>query len=107
MHVLELDAQLVRADLREDGARPGANVLAAACEHDGPVRVHVHGRVRGRAAPTTPDLRGHADPAAAVRRRASDPARAAPLPTDLRGADAVALDEVLVGVALSHHGVLR
>src|SRR5207247_3130651 len=34
MHVLELDAELVRADLREDRARPGADVLAAACEHD-------------------------------------------------------------------------
>src|SRR5205814_10216377 len=37
LHVLELDAELVRADLREDRARPGADVLAAAREPDAPV----------------------------------------------------------------------
>ena len=105
--VREVDAKLIGADLREHGPRPGADVLGARGDDGGAIRVDVHRRVRGRPTAAAPDLRRHADPAAPVERGAAEAAGSPALPADLLRADAVALEKVLVRVALAAHRILR
>src|SRR5438270_678252 len=107
LYRVKIDAELIRADLGDDGPRSGPDVLRSGGQHDGSVRIHVDRRVCGWPAASSPDLRGHSDPSASMRGGTADPAGAAALPSDLRGADAIALEEMLVRIFLATHRVLR
>ena len=107
LNVVELDAQLVRADLREHGPGAGADVLRPGRKHDRSVRIHVDRRICGWTAAAAPDLGRHADASTPVRRGAADPTVPSATPADLFRADPVALEQVLVGVPLPTHRVLR
>src|SRR5919201_4709417 len=87
LHVVELDAELVGADLREHRARPGPDVLRSGREDDGAVGIEMDRGIRRRATAAAPDLRGHPEPAPAMWRRAAKTSAPAALPADLRGAD--------------------
>src|SRR5206468_7469147 len=83
------------------------DVLRARGEDDRAVGVHMHGRVGRGSTAAAPDLCRHPDPTTAMRRRTTGTTCAAPRPPYLGGADPVALDEVLVRIALAAHRVLR
>ena len=108
-HMRQRDTQLLGGDLRQDGARAGADILRAGQDDRRAIGQQLGDGLRGRSAIAAPDLARHADAAPQV---ATAPARKAPRlvvargPADALRADLIRLKQRLGRVGPSIHELI-